>query len=122
MRTPDALALIAAVAFSFAATAAQAAGNAEISTEMTTVEVVGDGGHKFNETEIHGVKGSYKLDDGSTLVVSSAHRKLYAEVNGVRKEIVAKSPTVFASPDDAIRLTFDNASAAYEVTLSKVAP
>jgi hypothetical protein len=121
MRIHHVLTLIGAAAFSFAATAASAAGNAEISTDITSVEVVGDSGHKFNEAEIHGVKGSYKLDDGSTLIVSSAHRKLYAEVNGVRKEIVAKSPTVFASPDDAIRLTFDNVSTAYEVTLSKAA-
>jgi hypothetical protein len=121
MRIHHVLTLIGAAALSFSAAAAPASGDANTSTELTAVQVVANSGYKLRQAEFDGVQGTYSLDDGSTLRVKGDHNKLYAEVNGTRKEIVAKAAHVFASRDDAIRLVFEDNVASYDVKLSKMA-
>jgi hypothetical protein len=121
MRIHHVLTLIGAAALSLSAAAAPASGDVTTSTSVASVQITADSGYKLRASEFNGVQGNYDLADGTTLRVIGDHRKLYAEVNGERKEIVAKSAHVFASRDDAIRLVFEDNITSYDVKLSKLA-
>jgi hypothetical protein len=121
MRIHHVLTLIGAAALSLSAAAAPAPGDANSSASIASVQVTADSGYRLRPAEIASVQGTYALNDGSTLHVTADHRKLYADVNGQRTEIVAKAPNVFASRDDAIRLVFDPSISSYDVKLSKLA-
>jgi len=82
------------------------------------VPVVGNAHYKLRPFEFDGVQGAYALADGRTLRISSAHRRLYAELGTTRTEIVAVAQNVFASRDDSMHLQFDQIPFATEVTLS----
>lgn len=121
MRIAQVLTLIGAAALSLSAAAgpANTAGNAD---SMATVNVAHET-YKLRSADLSAVPGTYALDDGRTLRVSAEHRKLYAEVDGVKKEILKVGGTRFASRDDSLRVSFDTAdSVASDVTLSTVAP
>lgn len=120
MRIQHTLALIGAATLSLSAFAASSPSNAETgSPAMSSVHVVA-ASYKLRPIEFEGVQGAYALADGRTLRVSSARRKLYAELGQARFEIVPVAHNMFASRDDAVRLAFDQIPFATEVTLSSI--
>lgn len=119
MRIAHVMTLIGAAALSLSAAAepASTAASASIATVNVAQSV-----QKLNPWDVKAVVGTYALDDGRTLRVSTEHRKLYAEVDGVKTELVAVGGKRFASIDDKLHLTFDTTqSVANDVTLSTLA-
>jgi hypothetical protein len=118
MRIAHVLTLIGAAALSLSAAAEPVNADTGAST-MPTVNVAHN---KLHAEDVNAVLGTYALDDGRMLRVSTEHRKLYAEVNGVKKELVKVGGAKFASRDDALRVSFDTGSIGNDVTLSALAP
>jgi hypothetical protein len=119
MRIASALTLIAAAAVSFSASAAPASTN--VDTSVSTVAVSAHSGVSLSQADLDGVTGSYALQDGRTLRVTSEHRRLYAELGNKHTELVALSPNSFASRDDAVRLVFNSSDVPTEVKVSAIA-
>ncbi len=117
MRIQHSLTLIAAATLSLSALAAPPAAETA-DAAMSRVHVVAGASWKLRPADIAGLQGSYALSDGRTLHVSSARRKLYADLGQARFEIVPVARNEFASRDDAVRLSFDQVPFATEVTLS----
>jgi len=118
MRIQHTLTLIAAATLSLSAFAAPSAATTETGdSALSSVHIVASS-YKLRPVEFAGVQGAYALTDGRTLRVSSAHRKLYADLGDARFEIVPVAQNVFASRDDGLRLAFDQIPFATAVTLS----
>jgi hypothetical protein len=117
MRIAHVLTLIGAAALSFSA----AAEPTNVDTTTSTMPTVKVAHMKLHAEDINAVLGTYALEDGRTLRVSTDHSKLFAEVNGVKKEIVKVGGAKFASRDDEMRVSFDAGSIANEVTVSTLA-
>lgn len=116
MRIAQVLTLIGTAALSFAASAEPASVNTEAS--MTAVNVA-RATYRLHDSDLKAVQGLYALEDGRTLRVSAEQRKLYAEVDGHKSEIVKIGRAKFASRDDAVRVSFDTAdSVANDVQVS----
>jgi hypothetical protein len=119
MRTQHTLALLAAATLSLSAFAAPPSATAETDdAAISSVHIVAGPAYKLHPSQFDGVKGTYTLSDGRTLRVTSAQRRLYAELGQGRFEIVPVAQNVFASRDDGLRLAFDQIPYATEVTLS----
>lgn len=119
MRIQTLLTLLGAASLSASALAAPAvAPDATVSSAMP-VEVVSGAKYTLRPIEFEGVQGVYILSNGQTLRVSSAQRKLYAELDGQGKaEIVPVAENTFVSRQDAMKLVFDQIPFATDVTLT----
>jgi hypothetical protein len=122
MRKQTVLALLAAT-LSGAAFAAPAANQDMQRAALASVPVVGsNAAYKLRPFELDEVQGVYALADGRYLRVTHEHRKLYAEIDGAKAEIVPVARNRFASPDDSLRLAFEQVPFAEpEVRLSELA-
>lgn len=119
MRIHTLLALLGAVTLSASALAAPAAVPDATASSAMPVEVVSGAHYKLRPIEFDGVQGVYQLDNGQVLRVTSAKRKLYAELNGQGKaEIVPVAQNVFFSREDDMKLVFDQIPFATDVTLT----
>jgi hypothetical protein len=77
--------------------------------------------YKLRPVQFEGVQGTYGLDDGRTMRITSEKRKLYAQINGGDKEeIVAVAQNVFLTADQDLRLEFDQIPFATEVRLTSL--
>ena len=122
MRIHPTLALIGATALSLPAFAADSLNTGAASAPaLPDVHIVANASYKLSPIEFDGVQGTYALDDGRTLHVSSAHRRLYAELGKDRVEIVPLARNVFASRDRELELRFDQIPFATNVTLAQAA-
>jgi hypothetical protein len=119
MRYQYLLTLIGASAVSLSAAAAPASG--DVNPAITSVHVAADSGYRMNAADFDRLRGTYALDDGRLLTVSTEHRKLYANVGGARTEIVPVRANVFASRDDSLRVAFDDKGWNTEVKVSTLA-
>lgn len=68
--------------------------------------------------EAQRMKGTFKLDDGRTLVLTDSRNRLYAELDGKREELVKVGEKGFVARDSGTRLTFDQVPFASEVVLN----
>jgi hypothetical protein len=118
MRYQYLLTLIGASAVSLSAAAAPA--SADVNPAITSVHVAADH-YRMNAADFDRLRGTYALDDGRVLTVSTERRKLYANVGGARTEIVPVRANVFASRDDSLRVAFDDTGWNTEVKVSSVA-
>jgi hypothetical protein len=115
MRIAHVLTLIGAAALSLSA-AAEPANIDSTASSMATVNVT-----RMRSSDVKAVLGTYALEDGRTLRVSTEQRKLYAELDGAKKEIFKVDDAKFASRDDALRVSFDAGSVSSAVTVSTLA-
>lgn len=120
MRIQHVLTLIGAAALSASAFAAPASvtPDAEGSAIASVAVTASTASYKLRPFELNGVQGSYALADGRTLHISSEHRRLYAELDNARAEIVPVAENTFVSRDDGMQLRFDQIPFASEVTLT----
>lgn len=118
MRIAHVLTLAAAALVSFSASAEPGISAATSAAVNTTVPVTARSLYKLSRLDYQRVQGAYQLADGRVLHVSTAHGKLYADLDGKRSEIVPTGPNQFASHDDAVRVRFDQISSAGEVAVS----
>ncbi|GAB3429281.1 hypothetical protein NX773_09600 [Massilia solisilvae] len=115
MRLTHVLTLAAAATVSLSASAAPAA-NVDATVNVSAPAIRAS--YRLDPSQFKAVQGAYALEDGRTLHVTADHRKLYAEVDGEKTEIVPVAPNRFASRDDAMRLAFNSDSLATDVTMN----
>jgi hypothetical protein len=66
------------------------------------------------------VKGSFKLEDGRVLRLSSRNTKVFMEVDGRREELLPLSPTEFVASKSGARVTLDERAYGDEIRLSQI--
>jgi hypothetical protein len=119
MRIQTLLTLLGAASLSASALAAPAVAPDATASSAMPVEVVSGAQYKLRPIEFEGVQGVYNLSNGQILRVSSAQRKLYAELDGQGKsEIVPVAENTFVSREDAMTLVFDQIPFATDVRLT----
>lgn len=118
MRTKLVLTLLAAT---LSASAVAAPSATEINpAAVSSVPVIGSHAtYKLRPADFDGVLGVYALSDGRNLRITAEHRKLYAQIDGAKSEIVPVERNRFATRDDSWRISFDQIPFAQEVTLSE---
>jgi hypothetical protein len=75
--------------------------------------------HKLTPDEAQGMAGTFQLDDGRLLVLTSKRSTLFAEFDGKREELVPAGQNRFVSRDSGARLTFDQVPFGTEVVLDQ---
>lgn len=124
MRLSHVLALAAAATLSsaaFADSTAPAAGSSQPATSVL-VSAAAHSLYKLTPAEAQGMVGSFQLDDGRLLVLTSKRSKLYAEFDGKREELLPVAENRFVSRDTGAELTFDRVPFGVEVTMSQAKP
>ena len=110
----------AALTLSASAFAAPVTAPAAASAALIEVQTINGSAYKLRPAEFDGVQGTYTLDNGSTLRVSAAQRRLYAEVDGgARAELLPVAANTFVV--DGKRVTFDQIPFATSVTIASAA-
>lgn len=113
-------AAIAALSLSASAFAGPVTAPAGASAAVIEVQLINGSSYKLRPEEFSGVQGSYTLDNGSTLRVSAAQHRLYAEVDGAaREELLPVSANTFVA--NGKRVTFDQIPFATSVTIASAA-
>lgn len=120
MRIPHVLAFAAAAALSVSAFAAPSGSTTPAGDAANTVLVQAvQHTHKLTLDEARAMRGTYRLDDGRTLVLTSTRSKLFAEFDGRREELLPVAETRFVSRDSGAELTFDRMPFASEVVMKQ---
>ena len=119
MRIQQVLAFLGAAAVSTLALAEPAL-PAAASTDGTVV-VRGDASRVIHLTpgQAQGTNGSFRLDDGRTLRLTSRNSKVFMEVDGKREELLPVSPTEFVARDSGAQVALDEAAFAGTVRLTQ---
>lgn len=119
MRAHTLLTFLGAAALSASAIAGPAVPPDASGTSVMSVSVPGSA-YKLNQIEFEGVKGVYRLDNGQMLRVSTAKRKVWAEIDGGGKtELVPVAQNTFIALEDNARIEFDELPFATNVTLTR---
>lgn len=86
-----------------------------------TVVVRGDASRAIHLTpgEAQGTNGSFSLEDGRTLRLTSRYNKVFMEVDGKREELLPVSRTQFVARDSGARVALDEAAFAGTVRLTQ---
>ncbi len=82
------------------------------------VQVIQRGSYKPTPSEINDVAGVYKLNNGSVMHITQEHRKLFAEIDGTKTEIVPVAELSYASANNDLRMHFDQLPFATDVAVS----
>jgi len=69
--------------------------------------------------EARHMKGTFRLADGRTLVLTDSRNRLFAELDGKREELVPLGQNSFVARESGTRLAFDSVPFATEVVVSK---
>jgi hypothetical protein len=75
--------------------------------------------YHLSPDEARHMVGTFQLDDGRTLTVTSQRSKVFAEFDGKREELVPTGGNRFVSRDSGAELTFDRVPFADEVVLNQ---
>lgn len=76
--------------------------------------------YRLSPTEAQEMRGTYQLDDGRLLVVTSKRSTVFAEFDGKREQLVPVSANRFVSRDTGAQLTFNSRPFPDRVTLDQV--
>jgi hypothetical protein len=120
MRIQQVLAFLGAAAVSTLALAEPALPVA-VSADGGTVVVRGDASRVIHLTpgQAQGTNGSFRLDDGRTLRLTSRNSKVFMEVDGKREELLPVSPTEFVARDSGAQVALDEEAFAGTVRLTQ---
>jgi exo-beta-1,3-glucanase (GH17 family) len=121
MRISHVLAFAAAATLSSAAFADSSGSTAPASRSATTVLVSAapHSQYKLTPAEAQGMIGSFQLEDGRLLVLTSKRSTLYADFDGKREELVPVGQNRFVSRDSGAQLTFDQVPFGVQVVLNQ---
>jgi hypothetical protein len=119
MRISHVLAFAAAATLSVSAFADPAGSISPSSQTTVLVNAASHSSYKLTPAEAQGMVGTFKLDDGRMLVLTSKRSKLFAEFDGKREELVPLSENRFVSRDTGAQLTFDHVPFGVNVTLDQ---
>jgi len=119
MRIQQVLAFLGAAAVSTLALAEPALPAA--ASADGTVVVRGDASRVIHLTpgEAQGTNGSFRLDDGRTLRLTSRYNKVFMEVDGKREELLPVSRTQFVARDSGAQVALDEEAFAGTVRLTQ---
>ncbi|CAH0267401.1 hypothetical protein SRABI118_03390 [Massilia sp. Bi118] len=121
MRIKQVLAFIGAAAVSTLALAEPAA-PVSVSADGSTVFVQGDPSPVFRLSpgQAEDTNGSFKLDDGRVLRLTSHQNKVFMEVDGKREQLLPLSRTEFVAKKTGARVELDEEAFAGKVTLTQL--
>jgi len=106
-----------------AATSASAFADPSIPTthaaNTVLVQAAPRAAYRLTPDEARHMAGTFKLDDGRTLTMTSRQSKVYAEFDGKREELVPVGANRFVSRDTGAELTFDRVPFGEEVKLNQ---
>jgi hypothetical protein len=77
--------------------------------------------YRLTPDEARHMVGTFKLDDGRTLTMTSRQSKVFAEFDGKREELVPVGANRFVSRDTGAELTFNQVPFGDEVKLNQAA-
>jgi hypothetical protein len=119
MRIKQVLAFLGAAAVSTAVFAAPAP--VSLSGDGHTVTVHGDSSPVIRLTpgQAEEVAGSFRLQDGRVLRLTSQSNRVYMEVDGKREELLPVSRTEFVARQSGARVALDDESYAENVQLTQ---
>ena len=119
MRIQQVLAFLGAAAVSTLALAEPALPAA--ASADGTVVVRGDASRVIHLTpgQAQGTNGSFRLDDGRTLRLTSRYNKVFMEVDGKREELLPVSRTQFVARDSGAQVALDEEAFAGTVRLTQ---
>jgi hypothetical protein len=86
---------------------------------LVLVKPIPQTGYRLTPDEARHMAGTYKLDDGRTLTLTSQRTRVFAEFDGKREELVSVGGTRFVSRDTGAELTFNRVPFGDEVTLNQ---
>lgn len=112
MRISSVLAFAAAATLSVSAFAAPSGSIASASQANTT--------YKLTPDEARAMRGTYELEDGRLLVLTSKRSKVFADFDGKREELVQVGATRFVSRDTGAQLSFNRVPFSDQVVLDQV--
>jgi hypothetical protein len=120
MRISHVLAFAAVATLSASAFAAPL-GSIEPSSQATNTALVQapQHTHKLSADDARAMRGTYRLDDGRMLVLTSTRSQVFAEFDGRREELLPVQGSRFVSRDTGAELTFDRVPFASQVVLSQ---
>jgi hypothetical protein len=121
MRIKQVLAFIGAAAVSTLALAEPAA-PVSVSADGNTVFVQGDPSPVFRLSpgQAEDVAGSFRLDDGRSLRLTSHQNKVFMEVDGKREQLLPLSRTEFVAKNSGARVELNEEAFASKVTLTQL--
>jgi hypothetical protein len=119
MRIKQVLAFLGAAAVSTAVLAAPAP--VSVSDDGSIVTVRGDSSPivRLAPGQAEDMAGSFRLQDGRVLRLTSQSNKVYMEVDGKREELLPVSKTEFVARNSGARVALDNESFAQNVRLTQ---
>jgi hypothetical protein len=120
MRIQQVLAFLGAAAVSTLALAEPAL-PAAAGADGGTVVVRGDASRAIHLTpgQAQDTNGSFRLDDGRTLRLTSRNSKVFMEVDGKREELLPVSRTEFVARDSGAQVALDGEAFAGTVRLTQ---
>ena len=89
------------------------------SASTVTVNAAMHSMYKLTPAEAQGMVGTFKLDDGRLLVLTSKRSTLYADFDGKREELLPVGENRFVSRDSGAVLTFNQVPFGSEVKLNQ---
>jgi hypothetical protein len=121
MRIQQVLAFLGAAAVSTLALAEPAA-PVSVSADGSTVFVQGDPSPVFRLSpgQAEDISGSFRLEDGRMLRLTSHQSKVYMEMSGKREQLLPLSRTEFVAAKSGARIELDEEAFANKVTLSQI--
>ena len=121
MRIHHILACAAAAALSLPAFADPSIARSPAITGTAPAQHAPQSTYRLNRDDAHHMRGTYLLEDGRTVAITSEGGKLFADLDGKREELVQVDWTKFVSRDTGARLAFDHVPYADEVVLNQAA-
>jgi len=121
MRISSVLAFAAVATLSASAFAAPS-GSIASASQASTVQVNASehSMYKLTPDEARAMRGTFQLDDGRLLVLTSQRSKVFADFDGKREELVQVGMNRFVSRDTGAQLSFNRVPFSDEVVLDQI--
>jgi len=120
MRMQSVLALLGTAFLSASAFADPSIVSSSAGANTVTVQGSGLSAKRLAPGEAQHMKGSFRLDDGRMLVLSTSRNRLFAELDGKREELVPSGQNGFVARESGTRMRFDQVPFANDVVVSNV--
>jgi hypothetical protein len=75
--------------------------------------------YRLTQDEAEHMRGTFRLTDGRTIMVTNRMNKLYVELDGKREELVPVGPKKFVTRDTGARIAFNQVPFADEVVVDQ---
>jgi zona occludens toxin (predicted ATPase) len=118
MRKYHVLAFLGAAVLSVSACADPSIASSQAAANTVTVQGSGFSAQRLTPGEAEHMRGTFRLDDGRVMVLSTTRNRLFAELDGKREELVPRGQNSFSTRESGTRLTFDQVPFPNDVVVS----